>query len=151
MKRRAITKKRKLKGGNGSRRSRSRDRELTFQHYIDEVTDTYWKEYLAGLPKTKESHDLGPDYDSGKGIKGFIRWFRGIPHPDEIEKDLDAQKRFFLNKLKNDKNRWPEVIKLAKENQSTAEMRRRSSANTTRKTQAKVPNYRNPGMWGPGP
>jgi hypothetical protein len=140
MGRRAITKKRKLKGGNGSRsrdrgsnsrgRSRSRDRGLNSRgrsrgrghkdipdSYISAAIHTYWMAYLKDLPKTRELHIVGPNYDSGKGIQGWIRWFRGIPHPDEVEKDLDSQKEFFIQKLKADKEEWPKVIKLAEEYQ----------------------------------
>ena len=131
--RRNNTRKRKVKGGNprtvsrSRGRSRSRDRVSNSRgilmrrdrkdipdSYISAAIHTYWMEYLKDLPKTKELHIVGPDRYSGHGIPGWIRWFRGIPHPDTVEKDLDAQERFFIQKLKASKEAWPEVLDLAK-------------------------------------
>jgi hypothetical protein len=78
-------------------------------------------DYLKDLPKTRELHIVGADYDSGKGFRGWYRWLRGQQHPDQVERELEDQKEFFIQKLKDDKKRYAEVIKLAKVYKETAE------------------------------
>jgi hypothetical protein len=78
-------------------------------------------DYLKDLPKTRELHIVGADYDSGKGFRGWHRWLKGQPHPDKVERELEDQKEFFIQKLKKDKHRYAEVLELAKIYKETAE------------------------------
>jgi hypothetical protein len=109
--------------------------------YIDEATDTYWMEHLKEHNR-QDLHIQGPDYESGKGVRGWVRWLKGQPHPDQVERELADEHRFFIERLKRNKTRYAEVLSLAREYQVKAQ--RSSTAKTIRKTPAVVPGHRDP-------